>query len=89
LDTQWQVQEAKQRFSEVLRRAQSDGPQFVTRHGTPVAVVLDIEAFHKLSGARVSFVDYLLSGPKTDDAGELIPDRSNDLPREIDLSDLG
>ena len=32
----WQVQEAKQRLSEVLRRAQADGPQIITRHGEEV-----------------------------------------------------
>jgi prevent-host-death family protein len=36
----WQLQEAKQRFSEVVRSAEAEGPQFVTRHGDEVAVVL-------------------------------------------------
>jgi antitoxin Phd len=44
----WQVQEAKQRFSEVLRRALGDGPQIVTRHGEEIAVVIDIEEYHRL-----------------------------------------
>ncbi|MBG0817621.1 type II toxin-antitoxin system prevent-host-death family antitoxin [Planomonospora sp. ID82291] len=35
--TAWQVQEAKQRFSEVVRRATDEGPQIVTRHGEEVA----------------------------------------------------
>ena len=34
----WQVQEAKQRFSELIRSVQTDGPPFVTRHGEEVAV---------------------------------------------------
>jgi prevent-host-death family protein len=46
----WQVQEAKQRFSEVLRRAKSDGPQVVTKHGRDIAVVIDIEEYHRLAG---------------------------------------
>ncbi|HZV51607.1 MAG TPA: type II toxin-antitoxin system prevent-host-death family antitoxin [Candidatus Dormibacteraeota bacterium] len=31
----WQTREARQRFSELVRRAQEDGPQIVTRHGVP------------------------------------------------------
>jgi prevent-host-death family protein len=66
-DMVWQVQEAKQRFSEVLRRAKSDGPQVVTRHGQEIAVVVDIDEYHKLSEhdqPRKSFTEHLLSFPK-------------------------
>ncbi len=36
----WQVQEAKQRFSELVRRTLEEGPQVVTRHGEEVVVVV-------------------------------------------------
>ena len=35
----WQLQEAKQRFSELIRSVEAEGPQVVTRHGEDVAVV--------------------------------------------------
>ena len=35
----WQLQEAKQRFSEVIRAVERDGPQIITRHGEDVAVI--------------------------------------------------
>jgi len=38
----WHLQEAKQRFSELILRVQADGPQFVTKHGEEVAVVVSI-----------------------------------------------
>ncbi len=63
----WQVQEAKQRFSELLRAAQSDGPQVVTRHGEEIAVVIDIAEFHRLRGDVTDLRDALLGGPKFDD----------------------
>lgn len=44
----WQVQEAKQRFSEVLRRAATEGEQIVTRHGEEVAAVVGIDEFRRL-----------------------------------------
>lgn len=39
----WKVQDAKARFSELVRRAREAGPQTVTHHGRPVAVVVDPE----------------------------------------------
>jgi prevent-host-death family protein len=80
----WQVQEAKQRFSEVVRSARSDGPQFVTKHGDEVAVVLDIREYRRLKGGVPDFKAFLQSGPDTDGL-ELT--RSRDLPRNVDLDD--
>jgi prevent-host-death family protein len=57
----WQLQEAKQRFSEVVRSAVADGPQFVTRHGDEVAVVLDIREYRRLKGGAPDFTAFLRS----------------------------
>jgi prevent-host-death family protein len=80
----WQVQQAKQRFSELLRAAQSDGPQIVTRHGEEIAVMIDIAEYHRLRGDIPDFKDFLRSGPDFDNL-ELT--RSRELPREIDWTD--
>jgi prevent-host-death family protein len=79
----WQVQEAKQRFSEVLRAAESE-PQIVTRHGEEVAVVLDIAEYRHLRGGAVSLMEYLRSTPSGDD--DLAFERRTDLPRDVDLA---
>ncbi|HLY67941.1 MAG TPA: type II toxin-antitoxin system Phd/YefM family antitoxin [Chloroflexota bacterium] len=79
----WQVQEAKQRFSELLRAAKLNGPQVVTRHGEEIAVVIDIAEYHRLRGDVADFKDFLRSGPDFEDL-ELA--RSRELPREIDWS---
>ncbi|HEY0718011.1 MAG TPA: type II toxin-antitoxin system Phd/YefM family antitoxin [Streptosporangiaceae bacterium] len=79
----WQVQEAKQRFSEVLRRAESDGPQVITRHGEEVAVIIEATEFHRLAGDTADFKEFLRSGPSFD---ELDLSRSSDPPREIELT---
>ena len=63
----WQVQDAKQRFSELLRVAHAEGPQFVTRHGREVAVVIDITDYRHLKGEVADFKGYLLSSPRFDD----------------------
>jgi prevent-host-death family protein len=62
----WQLQEAKQRFSEVVRAAQAEGVQFVTRHGEEVAVVLDIAEYRRMAGVDADFKDYLRSAPDFD-----------------------
>jgi prevent-host-death family protein len=85
----WQVQEAKQRFSEVLRAVERDGPQTITRHGEEVAVVIDIDEYRRLSG-QGSFIDHLLSMPTLDDEAaavfaEIEADRKRWFARDIDL----
>jgi antitoxin Phd len=60
---QWQVQEAKQRFSELVRRALSEGPQQVTRHGDEVVVVLAADEFYRLIGESRGLKDLLLGPP--------------------------
>jgi prevent-host-death family protein len=78
----WQVQEAKQKLSELIQRAIDEGPQTVTRHGQPVVVVVSIEEYRRLKGDGDGFKSFLLSGPDLD-ALEIT--RSRDLPREIEL----
>lgn len=80
----WQLQEAKQKFSELVRRAQEDGPQTVTRHGEEVVVVVPAEEFRRLTGDKPEFKEFLMSGP---DLSILDLERSRDLPREVDISE--
>ena len=51
----WQVQDAKQRFSELIRTAHAEGPQIVTRHGEEIAVVIDIADYWHLKGDIAEF----------------------------------
>lgn len=50
--SRWRLQDAKARFSELVRRAHSDGPQHVTLHGRDAVVVVDADEFNRLQGAR-------------------------------------
>jgi prevent-host-death family protein len=78
----WQVQEAKQKFSELVQRAIEEGPQTVTRHGKEVVVVISAAEFHRLSDRKPDFKEFLLSGP---DLSVLDLKRLSDMPREHDL----
>ena len=48
----WQLQDAKARFSELVERALSDGPQHVTRRGVHAVVVISEEEYRKSERAR-------------------------------------
>ena len=50
--SRWRLQDAKARFSELVRMAHSDGPQHVTLHGRDAVVVVDADEFNRLKGAR-------------------------------------
>ena len=54
---EWQLQDAKNGFSELVRRAQDEGPQTVTVHGKPAAVVLSPNAYAALVKPRPSLTD--------------------------------
>jgi prevent-host-death family protein len=58
----WQLQEAKQKFSEVVRRALTSGPQVVTRHGRAAVVVVSAEDFGRLRGGA-AFKQFLRAAP--------------------------
>jgi prevent-host-death family protein len=48
----WSLQDAKARFSELVRRVRSEGPQHVTVHGRDEIVVVAAEEFRRLEGDR-------------------------------------
>lgn len=81
----WQVQEAKQRFSEVLRMAEQEGPQVVTRHGEEVAVVVSMAQWREHMPTRPTLKDWLLNGPVAD--LEIERSRELGLHRIVDLSE--
>lgn len=80
----WQLQEAKQKFSELIRRALTEGPQVITRRGEDVVVVVPVEEFERLSGggSEEDFKAFLISAPEIDRLGI---HRSRDPAREADL----
>jgi prevent-host-death family protein len=74
---EWQLQDAKNRFSEVVQRACKEGPQVVTLRGERAAVVLSAKTYDELMAKRPSIIEHLLSGPAwPDDLVEAINARS-------------
>lgn len=80
----WKLEDAKARFSEVVRRAGSEGPQMVTVRGAEAVVVLSAGDFERLSGGKaeqVPLVDFL----KGLDLSGLDLGRERDLGRDVEL----
>ncbi|MDR0347858.1 MAG: type II toxin-antitoxin system Phd/YefM family antitoxin [Coriobacteriales bacterium] len=59
---EWQLQEAKNKFSEVVRRSRQ-GPQTITLHGRPSAVVLSFDEYLSLKRPRKTLVEVMRSAP--------------------------
>ncbi len=78
----WQLQEAKQRLSQVVRRGSRRGSQVVTRHGQDVAVVVAIDDYHRMTADVADFKDFLLSAP---DLSVLDIERSDEAAPLVEL----
>lgn len=79
----WQLQDAKARFSEVVRQAQKEGPQYISVHGKPAVVVLSEQQYQSLTVRAQSLVDFFRKSPLVGLKLNLKRDKS--LSREIDL----
>jgi prevent-host-death family protein len=64
----WLLRDAKARFSELVRRVRSEGPQHVTVHGRDEVVVLSAEEFHRLKGDRTgeALIEAMQASPYRD-----------------------
>ncbi len=81
----WPLQDAKARFSELVRRVRSDGPQHVTVHGREEVVVIAAEEFRRLKGNATgrALVDALRASPHREI--DLAPDRSAMPVRRVSI----
>lgn len=80
----WPLQDAKNRFSQLVDDAQRGSPQFVTRRGKEAAVVISFEEYRRLAGPRGSLIDLLLRAPRV--PGGLRIERSAHTGRDVDLT---
>jgi len=84
MNPSWQLQEAKNRFSEVVDEALTHGPQTVTRHGREVVVVLSVEEYRRMKQPQKNIVEALMQIPQ-EYRVELDVARSPDYGRDIEL----
>lgn len=79
----WQLQDAKNRFSEVVQKAIEQGPQIITRRGVKTVVILSVEDYQQLTQPKVNIIDFFRKSPLKDAMIDLT--RDEDIGREIDL----
>src|SRR6202158_2450020 len=82
----WQIQSAKARFSEVFRRARTEGPQRITRQGKEGVVMVAEEQYERLVGRShqpKSLVQFFRASPLM--GVELDLERDRDAGRDIEL----
>lgn len=82
----WQLQDAKNKFSEVVERAEEGEPQVVTKRGKRSVVVVSASAYDRLvesgpTGFGESFRDFLLGGPKIEGG---LPSKKRTRPKPRD-----
>ena len=79
----WTVAEAKAKFSEVIDRAQSKGPQVVTRSGRKSVVVVSAEEWERKTKRIGNLAEFFASSPLRDSGVRVT--RRKDGPRKLDL----
>jgi prevent-host-death family protein len=81
----WLLQDAKARFSELVRKVRSEGPQHVTVHGRDEVVVIAAEEFRRLKGSATgqALIEAMQASPHRDI--EIAPRRGTMPVRDISL----
>ena len=81
----WALQDAKARFSELVRKVRSEGPQHVTVHGRDEVVVISAEDFRRLKGEKTgqALIQALQASPHRE--VEIAPGRFVMPVRSVDL----
>lgn len=79
----WKLQDAKSKFSELVRKTLEEGPQTITRHGEEVVVMVPAREYQRLTGDKPNFKEFLMSAPEGLEELDIRRDRS--LARDVDL----
>lgn len=81
----WQMQQAKARLSELVKRAEIEGPQHITLHGRSVAVVISSAAFERMSGQTASVLEFMQRSPLAGVDNDLVFERDPSSTRDVVL----
>lgn len=76
MERAWQIQEAKNRFSELVNEALEHGPQLITRHGKETAILLSYEEYQRMQATRGPLSAFFQASPLVDEELDLARDRS-------------
>ena len=77
----WTVADAKARLSELIERAQSSGPQTITKNGRTAVVVVDAEEWERKTRRTGNLAEFFAASPLH--RSRLKIKRSKDAPRKV------
>ena len=72
----WQLQEAKNKLSRVVKNAVNDGPQIITRRGVEVAIVISYADYQKMVASKGKLSTFFRESPLVDLELDLTRDKS-------------
>ncbi len=76
----WQIQDAKNKLSEVITRALTQGPQVITKHGEKTVVVVSYAEYEKMRKSQSKLSEFFRASPLA--GADLDLSRDKSLPRE-------
>jgi prevent-host-death family protein len=79
----WTVAEAKAKFSEIIKRAASDGPQTITRNGRTTAIVVGADEWQRKTKRVGNLAEFFAESPLRESGLKIR--RIKDRPRKINL----
>jgi len=79
----WTIAEAKAKFSEVVEKARSEGPQTITRHGHDAVVVVAAEEWERKSKRSGNLAEFFAASPLRGSGIKV--SRRKERPRKVDL----
>ena len=83
MKTSWALQDAKNRFSEVVDMSLHNGPQVITRHGTPVVVIVAVSDYQKRQQPKDSLIQFFQKSPLRNVELDIV--RNQDTGRKVTL----
>ncbi|MCD6584611.1 MAG: type II toxin-antitoxin system Phd/YefM family antitoxin [Desulfobacteraceae bacterium] len=83
IENYWQLQDAKNKFSNLVETVQKKGPQIVTKNGKEAVVVISIDEYKQLTKPKTTLVDFFKNSPLAEE--KLDFSRNKEIPRDIVL----
>ncbi|MEO1432877.1 MAG: type II toxin-antitoxin system Phd/YefM family antitoxin [Cyanobacteria bacterium J06633_8] len=76
MEKQWQLQEAKNKFSEVVDKAINEGAQVITRRGVEVAIVLSYAEYTQMIASKKKISQFFRESPLVEEDLDFSRDKS-------------
>ena len=77
MEKQWQLQEAKNKFSEVVDKAIDEGAQVITRRGIEVAIVLSYTEYRQIIASKKKISEFFRESPLVEEDLDFSRDKSD------------